>query len=85
LPPLPEPFRESPVVMQLKMTGHAVSQREGSRVWNPWGALVRQVAVEDKAEEEIERDTLDWRKEFMSEDECWTSAEAAKQSTSSAR
>lgn len=85
LPPLPEPFRESPVVIQLKMTSHSVSQRRSSPGWNPWNALVQQVAVEDKAEQEIERDTLDWRKEFMSAYECWTSTEVAKQSTSTAR
>jgi len=82
LPPLPEPFRESPLVIQLKTTGRPLSER-GS--WNPWHVLAHQVAVEDKAEEQIERDTLNWRKEFMSEYECWTSNEVAKQSGSTAK
>jgi hypothetical protein len=85
LPPVPEPFRESPVVVQFKMAGQPVSRREHSREWSPWQTLIKQVAVEDKAEEDIERNTLEWRKDFMSEYECWTSTEVAKQSTSTAK
>lgn len=85
LPPLPQPFRELPVVIQLKTTGHSTSSQQGSEEWNPWNTLVRHVAVEDKAEEEIQKDTLAWRKEFMSEYECWTSTEVARQSSSTAK
>jgi hypothetical protein len=85
LPPLPDRFKESPVVIQLKTTGYTAGRREGSKAWNPWNTLVRQVAVEDKAEQEIEKDTLDWRTEFMSDYECWTSTEVAEQSSSPAK
>jgi hypothetical protein len=85
LPPLPQPFRELPVVIQLKTTDHSPNRRQGSEEWNPWNTLVRHVAVEDKAEEEIQKGTLAWRKEYMSEYECWTSAEVARQSSSTAK
>ena len=85
LPQLPEAFRESPLVIQVKTPGHSAGGEEDSTEWNPWNTLARQVAVEHKAEEEIQKDTLAWRKEFMSAYESWTSTEVATQSSSTAR
>jgi hypothetical protein len=85
LPQLPEPFRELPLVIQIKTSRHAAGAEEGLKEWNPWNSLARQVAAERKAEEEIQKDTLAWRKEFMSQYESWTSAEVAAQSGSTAR
>jgi hypothetical protein len=42
------------------------------------------VAVLDNAETTIRKGTLNWRKQFMSENQCWTSAEVAEESTSRA-
>jgi len=85
LPAFPEPFREMPLVIQVKTTAPFAVRAEPALGWNPWDTLARQVAVEDKAEQEIARDTLEWRREFMSQYECWTSAQVATESTSTAK
>jgi hypothetical protein len=85
LPQLPEQFRESPLVIQFKTSDHSAGRQKGSGEWNPWNTLTRQVASEHKAEETIQKDTLAWRKEFMSDYECWTSAEVARQNGSTAK
>jgi len=41
-------------------------------------------AVLDNAETAIRKGTLNWRKQFMSENLCWTSAEVAEESSSRA-
>jgi hypothetical protein len=84
LPPVPEPFRESPLVIQV-MTETPPDREEAPETWNPWESLTRLIAGEEPASAEIERDTLEWRTQFLSEYECWTSAQVAKETTSTAK
>jgi hypothetical protein len=85
LPPLPELFRQLPLVMQVEMTDTLRDQGERTDRWNPWESLTRLVTGEERANEEIERDTLKWRNQFLSEYESWTSAQVARESTSTAK
>jgi hypothetical protein len=85
LPPIPEPFRELPLVMQIEITDTLQDQDESSHKWSPWESLTRLITDEERANAEIKRDTLKWRNEFFSEYESWTSAQVAKESTSTAR
>jgi hypothetical protein len=85
LPPLPEPFRHSPVVVQVKWSELSGRHTKMSEEWNPWESLARLVSVEERAASGIEKDTLEWREQFMSENKCWTSAEVAKESSSTAK
>jgi hypothetical protein len=85
LPLLPEPFRNSPVVVQVKWSELSGRHTKMSEEWNPWESLARLVSVEERAASAIEKDTLECREQFMSENKCWTSAEVAKESSSTAK
>ena len=85
LPPLPERFRHAPVVVQVKwstLPGHHTKMSEG---WNPWESFARFVLGEEQADSRIEKDTLEWREQFMSRNKCWSSSEVAKESSSTAK
>jgi hypothetical protein len=84
LPPIPEPFRESPLVIQVT-TDTSRDREKQSENWNPWESLTRLITGEDQTTAEIERDTLEWRNQFLSEYKCWTSAQVAKETTSTAK
>jgi Protein of unknown function (DUF2384) len=90
LPPLPLPFRDLPLVMQVE---HAA---ETTQVYLPSIRTVgdQQIAAEsagdrekikDEVEAVIDRDTLDWRRRFMRTNSVWNSAQVAAESTSTAR
>jgi hypothetical protein len=85
LPPLPEPFREMPLVMQLKHSNVSVEEMEAEEKWNPWKTLTEALLKKARVETKIERDTLEWRDRFVSEYPCLTSAEVAQDSTSTAK
>jgi hypothetical protein len=72
LPLLPESLREVPLVIQVKNTTLS-NEAEEATIWRRW---------EDDAEPGIRKDTLQWRKQFMSEYQCWTAAQVAEESTS---
>jgi hypothetical protein len=92
LPPLPERFRDLPLVMQIESTTETmqggnhpihISVNEGGAL--DTDLLERARKVEDEAEEAISRDTLEWRQHFMRSNPFWTSAQVAAESTSTAR
>jgi len=56
-----------------------------SEEWNPWESLAQLVSGEERVDSGIEKDTLEWREQFMSANKCWTSAEVAKESSSTAK
>lgn len=85
LPALPEPFREASLVVQVKRVEGSREQAGRRDEWNPWETLARSVADEEQLDAETERDTIEWRKRFMSENKSWTSAQVAKESSSSAK
>lgn len=92
LPPLPERFRDLPLVMQIESATEAeqggshpihISINEGNVL--DTDLLERHRKVEDEAEQPISRDTLEWRQQFMRSNPFWTSAQVAAESTSTAR
>jgi hypothetical protein len=92
LPPLPERFRNVPLVMQIESATEAkqggshpihLSINEGNVL--DTDLLERHRKVEDEAEEPPSRDTLEWRQQFMRSNPSWTSAQVAAESTSTAR
>lgn len=85
LPAFPEVLREDSVIIQVKR-GRSRNRGVGSNEWNPWDTLAQSVAEEGQQfDKEIQRDSIEWRKRFMSENECWSSAQIAKESGSNAR
>lgn len=85
LPALPEPFREASLLVQVKRVERKREQAGRPDEWNPWEILAHSVADEEHLDPEMERDTVDWRKRFMSEIKSWTSAQVARESSSSAK
>lgn len=85
LPALPERFQEGWVVVQVKTIERSSEQDSDLAEWNPWETLARSVADEEHLDPETGRDTLEWRKRFMSENKCWSSADVARESGSSAK
>ncbi|WP_433975601.1 hypothetical protein [Tunturiibacter lichenicola] len=92
LPPLPERFRNLPLVMQIESATGAkqggshpihISTNEGNVL--DTDLLERHRKVEDEAEEPHSRDTLEWRQQFMRSNPSWTSAQVVAESTSTAR
>jgi hypothetical protein len=85
LPAFPEPFREESVVVQVKKIDEGGEPGSKPNEWNPWETLARSVTNEEHLVSEMERDTFEWRKRFMSENKTWSSAQVARESGSSAR
>ncbi len=92
LPPLPERFRDLPLVMQIESATESVqggsqpihiSINEGNVLDSD--LLEGPGKIEDEVEEAISRDTLEWRQQFMRSNPSWTSAQVAAESTSTAR
>jgi len=73
LPLLPESLREAPLVIQVKSTNLSNDAEHATTIWSRW---------EDDAETAIRKDTLQWRRQFISQYECWTAAQVAEESTS---
>lgn len=84
LPLLPQSLREVPLVIQVKNARLSLEERESTTTWSRWGGPGDLTTVVDHAEAAIRKDTLHWRKQFMSENQFWTSAEVAEESTSRA-
>jgi hypothetical protein len=76
LPLLPKPVRQVPLVIQVKTTDVAEGAELKKRAWRQW---------EDDAEALIKKDSLEWRKQFMSNFECLTAAQIAEETTSLAK
>lgn len=76
LPLLPKPVREAPIVIQVRNTEVSDAAEEQHTTWGQW---------EDDAEARIRKDSLEWRKHFMSSFECLTAAQVAEESTSLAK
>jgi hypothetical protein len=84
LPLLPKAFREVPLVIQVKSSNLSTEEGESMASWSGWEEPDDLTVVVDNAEPAIPKDTLSWRREFMSENECWTSARVAEESSSRA-
>jgi len=84
LPLLPQLLRDVPLVIQVKNAILSMEEGASTTTWSRWGGPVDLTTVVDNAETAIRKDTLNWRKQFMSENQCWTSAEVAEESTSRA-
>jgi hypothetical protein len=86
LPPLPEQLRGLPLVMQVETIAETLKDRaKVFRTWlNPDKDL--EVVHEDtQFEDAAARDSLEWRQQFMRAHECWSAAEVAAESTSTAK
>lgn len=82
LPLLPKPLREVPLVIQVK-NANLSSKVEGSTTtWSRWEKPTDLTTGVNDAEDAIRTDSLNWRKHFMSNNECWTAAQVAEESTS---
>jgi hypothetical protein len=84
LPLLPQGIRDVPFVMQVSAPV-LTEEGEPTTSWPGWGELEDSTPPVESGEAEIARDTLRWRKEFISENECWSSAKVATESTSRAK
>lgn len=82
LPQLPPRFRDLPLVMLVE---NATEPATSVSVSAHAGIEELVTPQEEKVENAIARDTLEWRQEFMRNYPSWTSAEVATQSTSTAR
>ena len=76
LPLLPKPVRRVPLVIQVKTTGVAKEAEVETTTWRHWGG---------DAEAVIKKDSLEWRKQFISKFECLTATQVAEESTSLAK
>jgi hypothetical protein len=84
LPLLPEGIRDVPFVMQVSAP-ILTDESDLAASWPGWEAFKDPMEPVDSAEAEIAKDTLRWRKEFIAENECWSSAKVATESTSRAK
>jgi len=82
LPLLPQSLRELPLVIQVKNVNLSIEDERSTTAWSHWGKPIGLTTVADPAETATRKDTLNWRKEFMSRNECWTSAQVAEESSS---
>jgi len=82
LPPLPERFRNVPLVMQVKNANLCLEGESTATTWSPWEERIDLTTVGNGAEAAIRKETLNWRKQFFSQNEYWTSAEVAEESSS---
>ncbi len=85
LPPLPEPFRESPVVVQLKSFAPLVGEQEAPEAMWPWKALEETLSKQLVKEGTIGRETHEWQDQFMSQYPSLTSEQVAQIARSSAK
>ena len=74
LPSLPEPFRKLPSVVQVQYPEWGDLQKEASDILR--------VPHHGHAKPTPAKNTLDWRKHFVSENPCFTSNEIAQEATS---
>jgi hypothetical protein len=80
LPHLPERFRNMPLVLQVE------EREEKSDESHPgWENFVKATFDEIAAQETIDRDTVEWRSQFMKNNPGWTAKDVADQSTSTAK
>lgn len=84
LPPLPKRVRDIPFVIHVEDTGLSTDEGEAARIWSGWEDAVQITPVTETREDPVGKDTLDWRKRFMAENECWTAAKVAEESISRA-
>ena len=84
LPPLPETVRDIPLVIKVETMRLSTDEGESTRPWTGWEVTTESSAVPETTEPALAKDTLAWRKQFMSENECWTAAKIAEESTSRA-
>ena len=80
LPHLPERFRNMPLVMQVEET-----EQKNSELLLGWENFVKASSEEIAAQETVDRDTVEWRSQFMKNHLSWTAKEVADQSTSTAK
>jgi hypothetical protein len=87
LPPLPERFRNLPLVMQIESEAEPMQSSYPIQASINEGNLLDMELLEvgDEVEEPISRDTLEWRQQFIRSNPSWTSAQVAAESTSTAR
>lgn len=85
LPALPQPFRDPSVVVQVKWACEPPTASRGLDDWLLWGTRMGDATAQLQAEPNPDKSTLEWRERFVSDHECWTSEEVAKQSGSRAR
>jgi hypothetical protein len=80
LPHLPERFRNMPLVMQVEE-----KEQKNDEPLPGWENFVRATFDEIAAQETIDRDTVEWRSQFMKSNPSWTAKDVADQSTSTAK
>jgi hypothetical protein len=85
LPPLPERFRNLPLVMQIESEAEPMQSSYPIQASINEGNLLDMELLEVGDEVEISRDTLEWRQQFIRSNPSWTSAQVAAESTSTAR
>jgi hypothetical protein len=81
---LPKRIRDVPFVIQVKSAPVLTDEGEPTTSWPGWEELEDFAPPMENADVEIAKDTLRWRKEFIKENECWSSAKVAEESTSRA-
>ncbi len=80
LPHLPERFRNMPLVMQVEE-----KEQKNDEPLPGWENFVKATFDEIAAQETIDRDTVEWRSQFMKNNPSWTAKDVADQSTSTAK
>src|SRR5208283_3102603 len=80
LPHLPERFRNMPLVMQVEE-----KEQKNDETLPGWENFVKATFDEIAAQETIDRDTVEWRSQFMKNNPSWTAKDVADQSTSTAK
>jgi hypothetical protein len=80
LPHLPERFRNMPLVMQVEE-----KEQKSDEQLPGWENFVKATLDEIAAQETIDRDTVEWRSQFMKHNPSWTAKDVADQSTSTAK
>jgi hypothetical protein len=80
LPHLPERFRNMPLVMQVEE-----KEEKSDESFPGWENFVKATFDEIAAQETIDRDTVEWRSQFMKNNLSWTARDVADQSTSTAK
>jgi hypothetical protein len=83
LPAFPALLSNIPLVIQVEDSGLMVEEEES--IWGGLRNAIRKPSVAVDSETASEKDTLAWRKRFMSEYPGWTSAQIAEESTSLAK
>jgi len=84
LPQFPELLRDVPLVLQVEDSS-LMSEDKDAIVLSGFAEGIGKSTVASDAEAVVERDTLEWRKRFISEYPQWTSAQIAQESSSLAK